>query len=580
MGWFTSVIVRHKGTIVLALLMAIIVAAPQVAFRFEHRDDGVYQGIELLPDNSWPPRVREIMDGHGFGSIYYKDGKNDPYIFQPLGSMTVAYLGEVFGLDINNTLLLARFVLSFIAFLLVYSFVFLLSRDKLIALATTSLLLLADAVMNFSGLMQLIHGISPSNFLNIGLPVNPAMILIPLFGFLVLFWLFYTKKDWRLGVFSAIFLGLNFYNYFYSWTYLYAFGGILVLLFLFKKDWREAARIASVFFGALIVAIPYGINLYRASQYPTFADVGMRLGMVLTHTPLFVGSVAIIALGIFLAGFPKEDSKRYLFGLALLLAPFITMNQQIFTGKEMQVAHYHWYFHKPMAILFISLAAFFLLSRFRKGWYKKVFAALIITASFATGLFVQADSYVSNSGDGGSVAVERQQYGPVMQWLNEHAAKEDVVLANDPISYLVTIYTPLNVLYHRAALYALSATEGRLQDTLFILYRLRGISTADASQVFFAERGFISTYLYGIYYRQLLGSYDAIPDDKTKEILDEYRVTLTTPASVWLAQKLSQYEVNYVIWDKRENPDWQAQKYPFLHEVDFFGDITIYRFQP
>ena len=72
-------------------------------------------------------------------------------------------------------------------------------------------------------------------------------------------------------------------------------------------------------------------------------------------------------------------------------------------------------------------------------------------------------------------------------------------------------------------------------------------------------------------------SYEAIPDDKIEETLALYRTSLTTPAPVWLKQKMTQYEVSYVVWDKKADPDWQLQKYPFLKEAAMFGDIAIYR---
>lgn len=569
---------EHWVALSLAALLSLLVAFPQVAFRVQHADDGVYQGIELLPDNSWPPRVREIQDGHGLGSIYYKDGKGDPYLFQPVGSMTVAYMGEAFGLDFNNTLLLSRVILAFIVFLLIYGFVFLFCRDKLVALSSASLLLLADSVMNLSSLKQLLSGVSPSNFLNIGLPVNPAMIYIPLFAFLAAFWVFYQKRDYRWGIASAALLGLNFYVYFYSWTYLYAFGGFLVLLHLVRKQWREALRIAAVFCGAVVLAIPYVLNIYRASQYPTYAEIGQRFGIIATHAPLFVGLVVILSLVVFLFWFPREDRRKYLFGLALLLAPFATMNQQILTGKEMQAAHYHWYFHKPMAVLFVIMVAFSLLSRLKTIWYRQAFAVFVIVVSFSIGAFIQVNSYLSDRGDAGIVAVERQKYGPVMDWLNQNATKEEVVLSNNEVSYMVSMYTPLNVLYHRAAQYALVATEERLLDTLFTFYRLRGVGAQDAREVFFAERKDISIYLYGIYYRQLSGAYEAIPDEKINDYIARYKATLATPAAEWLKQVMAKYEVSYVVWDKKANPDWQVEKYTFFKKVAAFNDITIYRF--
>lgn len=568
----------HWAALCVAAIAAATVAFPQVYFRVDHADDGVYQGVELLPDNPWSPRVREIMDGHGFGSIYYKDGKDDPYLFQPLGSMTVAYIGKAFGLEINNTLLLSRSLLAGAAFLLIYAFAFLLARDRLVALAGASALLFADAAMSYSGMKQILSGISPSSFLNIGQPANPAMIYIPLFAFLAAFWLFYRKRQYRWGVASAILLGLNFYIYFYSWTYLYAFGGLLAFLFLLRGNWREAVRIGSVFAGALLVAIPYGINLYRASQYATFAEVSVRMGIVQTHAPLFVGLTVLIALGFFLALFPREDAEKRLFWFALLLAPFVTLNQQILTGKEMQAAHYHWYFHKPIAVLFLIVTAFYLLGRFQSGRYRRAFAALLIAGSIAVGAFIQYASYFRGGEDGGAMAISRQRYGPVLSWLNQNAVRDEVVLANDPVSHHVAIYTPLNVAYHRAGYASLSATRERLLDTLFIFYRIRGVGD-DAEQVFFKEREFISWNLYGLYYRQLSGSYEAIPDGELRDIASRYRATLATPASKWLKGKLADYSVNYVVWDKKANPDWRVSGYDFLEEAAVYGDIVIYNFK-
>lgn len=578
---FTETIARHKVAIMLAILSSIIVAAPQVHFRIDHRSDGVYQGIELLPDSPWSARAREVQDGHpNFGAIYYKDGKDNPYLFQPLGSMVVGYMGKIFSLDINNTLLLSRLILPFVAFLLIYGFIFLLSRDKLAALSGASVLLLAESALSYYGLSMLAQGISPDDFLRISRPVNPLMIYIPFFAFLTSFWQFYRKQDWRWGALSVVLLGLNFYNYFYTWTYLYAFGGLLVLLFLVQKKWREAVRIASIFVGALLVAIPYGINLYSATLHPAYVEAGFRHGIIQTHAPLFVGFVVIGALAFFLLKFPKEDKGKYFFGLALLLAPFITMNQQLLTGKVLQVSHYHWFFHKPVAVIFALIIVFYLFTRPKLLLYKKTLAVLIITVSIATGAFVQADSYTHEYQEGGAIAIERQKYGPVMNWLNENTEKEAVVFANNEASHLTVIYTPLNVFYHRAAMYSLSATKGRLLDVLFAFYRLRGVGTKDAGEIFFAERENISANIYGMHYRELLGSYDTIPDEKVEEILVLYKETLSIPTSEWLKQTFVKYEVEYLVWDRKSDPLWHLDQYQYLSKVAEFGDISIYSFKP
>src|SRR3989344_605655 len=576
-----DIFTNHISALFFALLVAVIVAAPQVYFRVQHAQDGVYQGVELLPDSPWAPRVREVQDGHlNFGAIYYKEGKDDPYLFQPLGSIVVAYMGEVLSFDINNTLLLSRVLLSFLSFLLIYSFVVLLSRDKLAALSSATVLLLAESISSYSGLSALVHGVSPEDFLRIGRPVNPVMIYILLFSFLVTFRLFYKERKWSWGVASSLLLGLNFYNYFYSWTFLYAFGGVLILFFLIQKKWHEALMLGSVFAGALVVAVPYGINLYRATSYHEYADTAIRNGIIQTHAPLFVGFVVIVALIVFFGWFPRENKREYLFGLALLLAPFITMNQQLFTGKILQATHYHWFFHKPIAIIFLIIIVFHLLARYRPVSYRKVLAGLIIIGSFGVGVFVQAASIMIGTKDDGAMAVERQQYGPVMHWLNQNAAKEAVVLSNDEISHLVVIYTPENVFYHRAGMYSLAATRERLFDTIFTFYRLRGVDDKNVRDIFFTERGYLSSSMYGIYYRDLIGQYEDIPDAKIEDMVTRYKATLTTPTNQWLKSIFAKYEVEYVVWDKKADPLWHLQKYTFLKEVASFGDIAMYHFVP
>ena len=573
---------NHRAAIIFAVFVSLIVAFPQFYFRIEHKADGVYQGIELLPDSPWSARVREIQDGNGFGSIYYKDGKSDPYLHLPLGSMTVAYMGKLFSFDINNTLLLSRLTLPFVAFLLIYGFVYLFSRDRLAALSSGAVILLADSLLNYSGISRtlqgVLQGISPSSFLELARPVYSLMIFVPFFGFLASFWLFYRRKNWRWGAVSTIILGLNFYNYFYIWTYLYAFGALLILLFLVRRKWREALRIAYVFLGALIVAIPYMVNLYRASSHPLYDALSLRHGIVSTHTPLFIGFIAVAALVIFLLAFPREDKEKYFFGLSLLLAPMVTMNQQIITGMVLQTGHYHWYFHKPIAVIFILVTLFYLLAQHSKLSYKKILAVLIVSVSFAAGFFIQAASYFNDreSRDGGYVAIERQKYGPVVKWLGKNAAKEAVVFANEEASQMTVIYTPLNVFHHRSAQLFLSATEERLLDAVFTFYRLRGVGKADAQENFAAGINKISADVYGIYYRESHGSYGAIPDEKFEEIVARYKETLRTPTSEWLREIWTKYEVEYLIWDKIEDPLWKLDQYSFLKKEADFGTLAIY----
>ncbi len=582
----------HRVAIVCAVLASIIVSFPQVYFRIDHAE--LYQkgveGIELLPDSKWSARVREVQDGHpNWGSIYYKDGKDDPYLFQPLGSMVVAYTGSLFNLEINNTILLSRIVYSFIAFLLIYIFAFLLSRDKWVSLSATSAILFADAIMNPSGLRyllsgEMLHGFSPTNFLEFSKPVNSGMIFIFLFSFLIAFWLYYRKRQWQWGALSAVLLGLNFYNYFYSWTFMFAFGGVLSLIFVFQKQWEEVRRIVYVFLGGLVVAIPYIWNLYSATLHPTYNEVALRHGVLTSHTPQFIGVVALGALIVFLVGFPRDDKKKYMFSLALLLTPFVTLNQQIITGKMLQSSHYHWYTHKPLAVIFVAITFFSLLNLWKIEYrYKRLIAICAILTSFAIGFCIQGLSYEHNSRDGfdgGSVAVERQKYAPAMHWLNQHAQKESVVFGNEETSHMVVIYTPLNVFHELSDQLMLSATDARLQDVIFTFYRLRDVGHGDVEEIFRDELLFLSSRLFGIHYREKNGgdNYTDIPDYVFNALVARYEKTLETPTPEWLHDVWKKYEVEYLVWDTKVDSSWNLEQYSFLKEVATFGDIKIFEF--
>ncbi|MDP3990735.1 MAG: hypothetical protein Q8P63_00275, partial [Candidatus Nealsonbacteria bacterium] len=132
----TQLLKNHKWAIIFALIAVIITAFPQVYFRYDHQD--IYQGIESLGATEKMPRIREVMDGHPtLSSPYLKEGKDGPYLNNLLGSNIIGYLGKIFSLDFNNTILLSRLIFPVFAFIIIYGFVLLLSKNKLAALTSS-----------------------------------------------------------------------------------------------------------------------------------------------------------------------------------------------------------------------------------------------------------------------------------------------------------------------------------------------------------------------------------------------------------------------------------------------------------
>lgn len=568
-----QILKNHKWAIILSFTASIITAVPQVYLRYDIGD--AYQGVEFLgieDEEPWLSRVREVIDGHPFiNNAYLKEGKNDPYLYQPMGSIIIAYLGKLFSLDINNTVLLSRFLFPFIVFLLIYSFILAFTKEKLTALATSSFLMLGNSLFARRAIFQIFGGESPSvTFLNYTRPVNPLMTHLFFFGFLLCFWLFLNTstqlsawKKWRWGIVSALLLGLSFYDYFYTWTFLYAFFGVLIIIFLFQKRWMDIKRAAAVLSGASILAIPYLVNLYQVTIWPTYAEAKLRFGMLEGHYPILGLTVSLLLI-IFLLFFQRKWRDRYYFALALVAAPVIVLNQQLITGKIMMIDHYHWYFHLPLAAIF-SLVIFF-------HWVAKIkqpLAILIIFISIFTALFIQKSSYAFNQ----EMIVDSQRYGSVLNWLSQNAEKEEVVFSDARAASFIVVYTPLNVFYHPVARQSLAATNERLENTIFLYYRLDGLGSSQAKEIFIKDKVQISHLIYGMYFREER----EMPDELLWGILQRYQDSLSD--SSFFEKMMDKYEVKYLVWDKRDYPFWQIDQYQFLKKVVEMGEFAIYEYK-
>jgi len=570
----------HKWALLFAFLVGIIVAFPQFYFPYDHAD--TYNGIYIATtDNEvgYLGRIQEVRDGHPLlGSINFKDGKDNPYIQSPLGEILIAYLGKIFFLDLNGTILLARFIFAFLGFLAIYGFVFLLSKEKLIAISAAAAVCLAKSLLSRGALIALLEGGAPTAyFLDNYRPVHPMVSFLFLFSFLVFFWLFFDKKQWRWGVISILILGLSFYLYPYTWSFIYAFLGILCLILLFQKKWQDIKRIILMALGGVVIAIPYLLNIYRSILHPYFNEVNVRFGLVETHQ-LILGFLVPSIFIVFLIFFPKNWRQRYIFSLALLIAPFIVLNQQLITGKDFHSGHYHWFFNQPLTIIFLIMIFLYQtrfwqekLKLFKNIDISKILACLIIGASFYTGIVVQAASYKESE----SQILGDQRSGPVTEWLNSNAKKEEVVLADIHQSDIVSIYTSLNQFYAFSSPYYFAASNERVLNALFLFYRLDGLKGEDAQALFFQKqaRYIISKTVFGVYYRDMFGSAEAIPDQVLDSFVQKYQDFLLIPLDKFLKMN----DVKYVVWDIRDFPQWRLDQYDFLSEVYGKGDFKIYQ---
>lgn len=574
---FIQILVNHKWAIFLAILVGIIIASPQVYFSFKHND--IYQGIGLTgPDEEfYLARIQEIRDGHfALANPFWAEGKDLPYTSPPLSEIIVSFTGKIFGLNLINTVVLSKFIFPVFIYLFIYIFLYQLIRKKSVAIAISTTVLFSTNLINPNAFWNfIVNQQTTHSFLAFGRLISPQVHLIFFFGFLLLFWFFLDKKKWIYGLASGFVLGLSFYTFPYTWTFLCSFLGCLLFIFIWKKEWIKFKNIILVSVIALIVAVPYLLNSWQAVQHPVYSEIAIRYGLIKTHMPQ-AGAVVLVLLIVFLLFFPREKPGRYHFCLALVLTPLIVLNQQIITGSAIAPDHYHWYYHSPLAIIFILIIIFQQLEqRIKKSSLKKIcylsLIGFVLITNFYYALLVQVSSYKGKE----QITIENQRYGSVFEWFNNYSYKDEVVMANSEISVLIPIYTSLNPLTTGAgyAHYFIVADEEQLSQRLFLKLRLDQLNTDEAVEYFFEKRADVSGELYGQQYRKRAGDYGQIPDKKLYWLAEEYKKSLNIP----LKDALQKYQAKYLIWDTQTDPDWLIDQYSFLKQIYQVEGIGIYQ---
>lgn len=148
-----------------------------------------------------------------------------------------------------------------------------------------------------------------------------------------------------LAVFPAI--------YFWSWTYLWAVGGSLLLVHLLFTDAgleKKKRTIALLTAGAIALALsaPYFMQLWELkAAHPSFAEVALRSNVVSSR---WVESLprsillTVLAASSLLLVWRGSERKSGLLPLALVLAAFAVMHQNLVHGTDfMFSSHYYPY---------------------------------------------------------------------------------------------------------------------------------------------------------------------------------------------------------------------------------------------
>lgn len=565
-----SFLKENKIGILLSLAIGAIIAAPPIVFRFSSG----YQGFPMMKTNTeahYVAQVEEVYDGHyGLGNPFFADLKDSPYLFPPLSAHLVAWMGKIIGLSAIDAVMVLRFVFTSALAFFIYLFVSAISGKKAAGYVAAPFVLLGYSLVDPGYVLSLVRGGIPTHagFIDYGRPINPQMSSLFFFAYLFFFWksLHDAEHRVRSTVISAILLGLSFYAYLFTWSFIFALNASLALVYAIKKDWEKVRTIAHVSLGALIFAIPYMLNAVAASHHPAYAESAPRFGFVHMRTPN-VSRLVVGAFLLFLATWRVWEARTARFFMGFFLAAFAIVNEQIITNLYVFNHHYHWYYNTPLVIVFFILLTFFGLSRVRQTAFRRACVVALVLVPLLHGILVQWTAYRTAL----PLLKEEQRYAPVIAWLNKETPKDATVVAPLPLSDVIPALTHNNIYFPNTGFYTLVSNE-RLLHTYLVYTYLRGVPKENIHSYFESRRDEISGYAFGYAYSFLPGvCYGCFPDSIIDSLAESYAGI--TDETFLLFMK--QYPADYIVWDRRHDPDWALDRFD-LTKLHAFGDITIY----
>jgi len=570
MANFKKFIQEHKLILANAVLLALLMVAPLIAFPIMTKD--TYQGINIANhgfDELWYlSRAKEALDGNAMGNALIREGKNkpDPYynyvekaVFAPF-----RVLGIAEHVNVATVYAVLNAVGVFLLALLIYFFVWQISGSKILAVANSLLIIGGYAIA------------TPSLLLSINVYSRAMTPYIPLvFTFLYLNFLVKVlrQKSWKHAGCGGAALGILFYIYFYAWSYIFVLNASLILFCLIKKEYSYIKYILAMSGIGFLLGAYNIFNIILSHQ----GELGRQLSyfhwVVYSHAPVFnaVGFICLLLLGITWTKF-KKDRNFFLFS-SFILAGWLVLNQHVITGTMLQFGHYYQHFVIPTSIIVVTYLIWMILKKTR---HQKLLFAAIVLFVYANTILGQYRAVLTNY----QAKQDRQQYVPIIDYLNKEDGSGVVLAADDADEYVVTIYTPHDLFWSRSFLIVNVPLEERLRDTLYVYLYLNAESRNNFEPYLRAilapaeYRQYISPFYRGIY-EALEGYSSGLTYDEYYEkaalkdelILKQREVLIKSLAAGYnslmksghgIAGFMEKYGITYVIWDKDKNPEWDV----------------------
>ena len=595
-----DIIKKNKLAFGFAFIVGLIYIAPNVFFILSL--GGAYKGIPLqvADEDFYLARIREILDGHPLiGSVSLFEYKNQPSLSPPAGEFFYALPSLMFNISPVNVLIASRFFLPFILFLLVYFLARKLTEDnnffspEINGIAAALFVTLGRDLFDFRSIFNYLKGMgAPGDFLIWTKPVNPVLGAIFLMSFLICLWLIIAKQEikWRKFYITGASLSLTLMigNYFFSWGIAASIVAALILIYLFKKEYKRAKNLIIVVVFGFFLSAPYWYGVWQARQSPWYQESLLRKGLFYTRYPLFnkimLMTLVIYLLFIFLPFFLQAVRREknvfhfenwHWFSIAFILGSLWVYVQQIITG--MTIWPYHFAQYTISLAIIVLMAIFYNVVRKKSEllWGAGVFA--VITASLSLGIYTQASVYKSLY----PYYANLQGYVAILDWVN-HRERDCVALVggNDlakrqKLSSMILSFTHCN-LYDANGYFSMVPGE-RIHHNYMVRTLFDGVTDKNIDEYLKNPKNGAKSYLFANW-KELFNIKD-FPDvpnnleEKIKKAPEDYRKFFAKD----LRSKLGKYKLDYIIIEGKV----EGKVEDLIKELKLVyksGDISVYKF--
>lgn len=508
-----------------ALLFSFTSVLPHILQRFD--DDYPFQGIEMTlhdAEGHYTARVREVYDGYPkISNLVSAFPKSQASLVPPLPELVIAGIGKLFFLDAARALVFSKFYLAFALAICMTAFLCSLTKRPWESLFAVTALLFVGALLGSpwdvkKWILLDFQSFPPLRFTRPTSPLWHSTIF-----FAVLFFLssWVSKRERIMMVVAAVLTSVLLYSSVYAWTSLGAIVSVLFAWYLWKRD-RARIEDMLLFVGLfLVLGIPYYLNLWEAMQHPGYLDTARRFGFIPSRAPMFSAWLTLFLVFTLLA-------KKFLpvalpLVAALSIGGVIALNEQVFSGMYIMNHHYHWYFTGPVAQLFCVVFVLVLFQRYVpfSVFLKKWGTVLLLVLGVSFGIHQQTRAYLSHRESTG----QEQLLAPLIRFLSENAEKGKgmLIVGEDDIHFLLLSYTSVE-LTGGTKNGGYLQTDAQVRDALFLDLWVKGLTPAEAETRFFADlRDYFGKGIHGIYYRELLGEGDFIPEEELHALVLSYK---------------------------------------------------------